>query len=273
MGKLGKDKMINIIIFSKDRACQLELLLRSMKFYFKEFYKHKINVLYTYSEDKYKDGYEKLFTIHNDSNVNYIKEIDFKNDVVKLLNIENLYTVFFVDDVVFKNPFTLSCKQFELFTLDVNILTLSLRLHRDLSYSYGANSYIGQRPDFSSDSEFKWLGQKGDYGYPMSLDGHFFRTEELIELTNILNFSEPNSYEGGLSVTPLSGSKIICFNDSVVFNNPINRVQTYNYNPHGKITASFLNDKFLNDYVIDFEDFKGIKNMSCHQEVKVKLIK
>lgn len=29
--------MLNIIIFSKDRACQLELLIRSMKFYFKEF--------------------------------------------------------------------------------------------------------------------------------------------------------------------------------------------------------------------------------------------
>ena len=55
--------MLNIIVFSRDRACQLELFIRSMKFYFKEFYQYNINVLYTYSNNKFKEGYEKLFKI------------------------------------------------------------------------------------------------------------------------------------------------------------------------------------------------------------------
>ena len=110
--------MLNIIIFSKDRACQLELLLRSMKLYFAEFSQHKINILYTYSNDSFKKGYEKLFKIHNDTNINYIRETaKFKEHVVLLLNQDNPYTILFVDDVVFKNPFTLTSKQFRLFTM------------------------------------------------------------------------------------------------------------------------------------------------------------
>ena len=63
---------INIIGFSKDRPAQLELFIRSMKFYFREFYEYKINILYTYSDDRFKEGYDKLFKIHADSNINYI---------------------------------------------------------------------------------------------------------------------------------------------------------------------------------------------------------
>ena len=265
--------MLNIIIFSKDRACQLELLLRSMKEYFKEFYEHKISILYTYSNDNFKLGYEKLFSIHNDSNINYIKESqNFKNSLLLLLDLNNLHTVFFVDDVVFKNPFTTQCKQFKLFTLNDDILTLSLRLQPNLTYCYAARIRMFQ-PNFESNLSYRWPGASGDYGYPMSLDGHFFRTKEISALSKALSFNNPNSYESALAAYPLNRLKMICFEESVIMNNPINKVQTYNNNVHGNISASFLNDEFLNGSVIDLEDFKGIKNISCHQEVEIKLIK
>ena len=171
--------MINVIIFSCNRAAQLELLLRSMKFYWKEFYEYKINILYTYSDNRFKEGYEKLFKIHTDANINYIKESrNFKDHVLLLLNTDNLYTIFFVDDIVFKNSFTLDCKQFKLFTMNNEILTLSLRLHPYLTYCYPAR--IKMRPPmFDSNFAFKWYGTQGDYSYPMSLDAHFFRTKDI----------------------------------------------------------------------------------------------
>lgn len=265
--------MLNIIIFSKDRACQLELLLRSMKFYFKEFYEYKINVLYTYSDDIFKKGYDKLFTIHNDSNINYVKETqNFKNHVLLLLNLENPYSIFFVDDIVFKNHFTINCKQFKLFTLNDEILTLSLRLHPHLTYCYPAKIRMTQ-PIFDSNLLFKWVGQHGDYGYPMSLDGHFFRTGDFIALTKALSFNNPNSYESSLAAYPFNRLKMMCFEDSIILNNPLNKVQNFNNNYHGNISASFLNEKFLDDYIIDFENFKEFKNYSCHQEIEIKLIK
>lgn len=264
--------MLNIIVFSKDRAAQLELFLRSMKLYFKEFDQYKINVLYTYSNDNFKIGYEKVFKIQNNKNINYIKEsLKFKDHILLLLNQENPYTIFFVDDNVFKNSFTLESKQFKLFTMNDDILTLSLRLHPYLTYCYPARIRM-KSPNFDSNLIFKWYGESGDYGYPMSLDGHFFRTKEFSALTKVLNFNNPNSYESILAGYPFNRLKMICFEESIIINNPINRVQNYNNNIHGTISAEYINNEFLNDKVIDIEIFKGIKNISCHQEIEIKLI-
>jgi hypothetical protein len=266
--------MLNIIVFSRDRACQLELFLRSMKFYFKEFNDYKINILYTYSNDKFKEGYEKLFKIHNDKNINYIKEVkNFKDHVLLLLDLSNPYTIFFVDDIVFKNEFSITSKQFKLFTLNDEILTLSLRLHPYLTYCYPANIRM-KSPNFDSNFLFKWYGEPfGDYGYPMSLDGHFFRTLEIQMLSKMLNYNNPNSYESVLAGSPLNRPKMICFEESIIVNNPMNKVQKFNNNVHGKITADYLNENFLDDYVIDLENFKGLKNISCHQEIEIRLEK
>jgi hypothetical protein len=264
---------INIIVFSKDRSCQLELFLRSMKFYFKEFSQYQINVLYTYSNDMFKEGYEKLFKIHSDKNINYIKETqNFKSHVLLLLNPDNLYTIFFVDDIVFKNPFTIDSKQFKLFTLNDEILTLSLRLHPNLTYCYPARCRMNP-PQFETNNVFKWQGQQGDYNYPMSLDGNFFRTKEILAITRVITFNNPNSYESILAGYPLNRPKMICYDESIIVNNPINKVQTFNNNVHGNITALYLNEKFLEGYIIDLEDFKGIKNTACHQEIEILFIK
>lgn len=265
--------MLNIIVFSRDRACQLELFIRSMKFYFKEFNEYKINVLYTYSNDKFKEGYEKIFKIHSDKNINYIKEVKrFKEHVLLLLDPSNPYTVFFVDDIVFKNEFSLNSKQFKLFTMNDEIIALSLRLHPNLTYCYSARIRMSQ-PNFDSNLIFKWLGLPGDYGYPMSLDGHFFRTPEFSALSKVLEYNNPNSYESILAGYPLNRLKMICFEESIIVNNPMNKVQTFNNNVHGNITAEYLNDCFLDDYIIDLENFKGFKNISCHQEIEIRLVK
>lgn len=265
--------MLNIIVFSKNRGMQLELFLRSMKFYFKEFSQHKINILYNYTNEEFKKGYEKLFKIHNDENINYIKETQtFKSHILNLLDIKNPYTVFFVDDVVFKNSFTLNSKEFKLFTLKDEILALSLRLHPNLTYCYPANIKMVP-PHFENNLSFKWYGLKGDYGYPMSLDGHFFRTNDIVSIAKILNFNNPNSFESMLSAFPLNRLKMICYEESIIINNPINKVQNYNNNIHGDIPAEFLNEKFLEGYIIDLDDFDGLKNISCHQEVEINLIK
>ena len=64
--------MINIVIFSKDRACQLELFLRSMKNFFFEWSLCKVSILYTYSNDSFKKGYEKTRFYHPE--FNYVLE-------------------------------------------------------------------------------------------------------------------------------------------------------------------------------------------------------
>jgi len=264
---------MNVIVFSKDRACQLELFIRSMKIYFKEFKDNKINVLYTFSDKKFEEGYEELKKIHNDVNINYVQESKkFKDHVMLLMNPDDNYTVFFVDDIVFKNPFTMDSKQVRLFVGDENILCVSLRLHTNLTYCYPAQIHMVP-PKFEDNLTFRWMHERGDYGYPMSLDGHIFRTKEIFPLLKVLTYTNPNSLESTLAYCPLNKPKMICFEESAIMNLPVNRVQTFNTNICGNVSANFLNDQFLDGNIIDMEKMKGFKNISCHQEVDINLIK
>lgn len=257
---------MNVICFSRDRACQLELFLRSMKTFFKEFDLFEIKILYKYSNQKFKSGYDKI--IKKYKNVLFIKENNFKRDLLSMIK-ENKYSIFFVDDIVWKEPFSLNCKEFENFKKDKSILTLSLRLHPNLIYCYTAN--VNMIPLLNN--VWNWRGLPGDYGYPMSLDGHFFRTEEIIGLLKGMPYSNPNQLEALLAMYPINKPKMICCEKSIIFNNPCNKVQTNNPNKHGDVTAEYLNQEFINGNIIDLNPFIGLNNESCHKEMPIKLKK
>ena len=76
---------MNIIVFSKDRALQLELFIRSFNKYVKNFNNYTINIIYTYSNSQFEAGYNKLILM-NYTNVKFIKEGDFKKDVINCID-------------------------------------------------------------------------------------------------------------------------------------------------------------------------------------------
>lgn len=257
---------MNIIIFSKDRACQLELLLRSMNLHWSEAYEHNIKILYTYSNDLFKQGYDKLTSDYDYEDVEWVKESNFKEDLIRLVE-DKKYTIFFVDDQVFKEDFSLS--EISVFEHREDILCVSLRLHTNLSYCYTANVPMKSIPS----TVFEWSGRGGDYGYPMSLDSHIFRTKDIKPYLERLSYRNPNSLEATLAMYPMNRPRMMCFEKSKTINNVCNKVQTNNQNKHGNITAEFLNEKFLSGYTISTENIEGIKNISCHQEISIKFIK
>jgi len=258
---------MNIILFSKDRAAQLELFIRSMKEYFNEYNSHKISVLYTYSTDFFKKGYDKLILKYPE--LNWFKEKNFKSNLVSLLDINKKYTVFFVDDIIWKNKFSIQDIEFKNFENNQNILTLSLRLHPNLTYCYAAS--VNMKP--LSTNVWNWRGLPGDFGYPMSVDGHLYRTNEIIGLVKGLQYKNPNQFEAILAAYPINKPLISCYNKSIIFNNPCNKVQTNNPNKHGNISAEYLNQEFLNGNIIDLEPYRGLDNESCHKEMPVRFIK
>lgn len=262
---------MNIIIFSLNRPAQLELLIRSMKFYFKEFSNFKIKILFKYTEPNFEKGYNKLFKLHPDENIIWSKENNFKNDLISLIDKQEKYTVFFVDDIVFKEPFSIEDEKFKYFDLHGDILCLSLRLHKKLTYCYPARVSM-KSPDFNENNVFLWNNQSGDYGYPMSLDGHIFRTKDIFFYLIMLNYDGPNPLEAQMSFKPLPYPKMMCYDKSIILNNPLNKVQKWNNNVHGKVTAEEINKEFLEGKIIDLDTFKGYENISCHQEIPIKFI-
>lgn len=265
--------MINIIIFSFNRASQLELLIRSMKEFFKEFYENKITIIYKNSTPDFELGYEKLKIIHPDKNLIYFKEIQsFQTTLLSQFNQTKKFSVFFVDDNVFKEPFSFEDNEFRAFEKRKNeILTLSLRLHPKLNYCYPAR--INQNcPPRDKDGAYNWMGKMGDFGYAMSLDGHFYRTEHLIYYLYNLRYNGPNDLESQMAMRPVPIPMMNCYNKSKIMNLPLNKVQNFNNNVHGHITAQFLNEQFINGKTISMDNVRGLDNTSCHQEIEVEFI-
>jgi len=108
---------INIVVCSKDRAMQLELFLRSFGMFVKNRKCYVINVLYTYSNDRFKEGYDKLMN-PDYPRIIFKKEVDFKKDLIELIDPTKEHTVFFMDDMVFKNVFDFYDRQMDIFNWD-----------------------------------------------------------------------------------------------------------------------------------------------------------
>lgn len=249
--------MLNIIIFSKDRAAQLDLLVRSIRRYFIGFDTYPFRVLYTTSSDTFDLGYKEFQRRHPD--IELVREINFKKDLCRLFNSSIPYTIFGVDDDVFLNTFSPKDKEMQLFTENSNISCLSLRLHENVTYCYTENRIVS-RPLLSPDNTWFWQGKQGDWGYPMAIDFTVFRTEDLTESLVNLNYSNPNTFEGSLANTcPVSGSLMVCYPEARIVGIPVNKVQTANGNRCGTISAVSLNEKYLEGQQISLDGivFKG----------------
>jgi hypothetical protein len=263
---------INIVVFSKDRAMQLELFLRSFNNYVKDANRYGVQVLYTTSNDEFQKGYNKFFG-QLTTKLWIRKEQNFKKDLLNLINQNNPYTIFFVDDDFFKNSFDFFDAQMDIFDWDQRIACRSLRLDRDMRYCYTTQKPMLE-PIFYANNVFNWKLSQEDFGYPMSLDGHIFRTAEILPMLQELDYQNPNTLEGQMVHRRNElGELMICYNNSIIMNNPINKVQTVNNNLHGNIGAKELNDLFLEGNIIDMAGFGGIKNMSAHQELPLTFIK
>jgi FkbM family methyltransferase len=268
---------INIIIFSKDRACQLELLLRSIKFFLKDWQTYHPCILYTYSQPEYCAGYERVKSSHAEFIFLCEKDYDnipFKQQVLNLVRDINPYTVFFVDDNVFCQQLDLESETFQIFKQNKDILCLSLRLSPEINYSYVSNT-LSPPPDFKQNLIWKWqdIQANSDWGFPMSLDGHIFRTSEIKPLiAKATEFSSPNFLEERLVNSPIDLPEMICFPKSKIVNIPVNKVQDTHFNRYGDLMNQLdLNREFLEGRNIILKDILDMQILSVHQEIPLRL--
>ena len=260
-----KFKNMNVIIFSKDRACQLDLLLRSIKDLWENWYEFKIDVIWTYSNEDFKAGYEKIMKDHPD--ISFIGQaVNFKDSVVSATNTQKEYTMFLVDDIVFKEPFKLR-DDFEKLIPD-EVISISLRLCSRISHCYPLNIPTPS-PDLSKENTWNWRSHIGDWGYPLSVDGNIYRTSDLIGSIKNGTYNNPNTFEDALRKNVPDRPIMACYDESKIVNIPINLVGSYP-NRHGNVSADQLNKKYLEGNKLSLNHIKGFKNISPHQEIELK---
>ncbi len=272
--------MINIVIFSRDRAAQLELLLRSFKRFFLDWNQANVTVIYKVTgggtkENPLYQGYKLCEQLHPE--FNYLPEDmceSFKQATLNAVNVENPLTMFLVDDIVFKSPMSLSDEEFAVtFAGDPNVLCLSLRLYEGINYCYPIGKSVSVPSSvLSGENTWNWVGQEGDWGYPLSLDGHVFTTETIRPFLENLEYKNPNTLEASMSInTELvqNAPLMACYRaNSKLLNVPANRVQdTFNNRVGNLVTVEELNEKFLSKQRISLEPFIECKNNAPHVEL------
>ncbi len=253
------------IIFSRNRAAQLDCLLRSFLVHCHDQNKIQLNILYLTTNSSHEAQYQQL--MHSYSNfgfIRFIRQKDFRQDVLKLLLEygcgqkicvlykqllkigvnpspinkklygikEHNYVMFLVDDNIFVRDFGLGEIQKNL-DEQKNAIGFSLRLGTNINYCYPLNKdqFI---PDYSELKDniliFKWTDSNCDFGYPLEVSSSVYRLEEILPLLCSISFKNPNQLEDKMSSKAFKFKKskpfLLCYYISVAFCNPINLVQT-----------------------------------------------
>ncbi|NLE05489.1 MAG: hypothetical protein GX638_11910, partial [Crenarchaeota archaeon] len=267
------------LVFSKDRPLQLELTLNTCNYFSYSWNRDYTVVLYKASNDRFKNAYKGLEKIF--PNTKFIEEEVFKIDFSSIISASE-YVMFLVDDCVFTKIFYTQ-PLIDSLNNNTAILGFSLRLGKNTTNCYPLNvpnhipKFIYKEASFSASNRemcFFWNENKlGDFYYPLELSSSIYRAEDILKITEGVNFNNPNDLEYIMdcSKTIFSDKPFLsCYQTSVAFCNPINKVQNVNNNRAGSnpiYSTESLLEKYEQGYKIDDKKFYGFTSNGCHQEV------
>ena len=262
------------MIFSKDRAMQLDCTLRTLHLLCRDIDQAAVRVLYTTSSDLHERGYQKLREEFR--SVGFIEEKAFKKDLLSVLRSYE-YVLFLVDDCIFVREFTIADVANALARRE-SAIGFSLRLGRNTTYCY-MHERSQSMPAFINVSDrmlaFDWTASELDFGYPLELSSSVYRVSHILPLLNRLDFKNPNTLEASLDANKSAYAKVkpelLCYEASVAFCNPANKVQNvFIANRAGgdnRYSTENLACHFMEGYRISAKGFFGFTPNSCHQEV------
>lgn len=276
---------MNLILFSFNRALQLEVLLRTLT---KHLLGHdfEISVLYNSSGGDYELAYEQLKQEY--PNVKFIrrKKIDaisfkyfftykkniyryfkHKNLREKLTNFKELLeqilqnskyptVAFFTDDSMFCRDIEVSDDMIKKIANDTtNTLVYSLRHGLNIENKPAdITTYDNENSVWNVDLSKKDIPH---WTYLFSIDGHIYKRDFLLPIIKKLNFVNPNSFEGFVNnyiETERKGtlSKLVFPNHSALIGFELNQVQSFVSNNNHNFSVEDLNKKFLEGYRLTY---------------------
>lgn len=268
---------VNLIIFSKDRAAQLHLLLQSI--WRLEWAKVlQPIVIYKASSPEYQEGYFQCMSewayplFHRQEN---LLQID-TNEVFE--DCKSQFTAFSTDDMTFfkrsendlLNILANGFNDSYVFSLRLGKNTIIQDYHRQ-SRQASLNLHI------FNDGVIKWNPHHyhayANYGYPLAVDCHVLRTEKLRDLCNRFRWSTTNELESGLQKYRNEIMELWSYPESVAVNIPCNSISgiTKAGEKHA-YSVEELNTAYLQGRRIDLDSILSETVVGCHQEMELKLL-
>ena len=259
------------LVFSRDRAMQLDATLRSFLLHCVDGDDARLTVLYQVTSASHARQYAELIQEYRSyRTITFQQQAHFRQDVLGYLAAHadlrygsGLYhhmarlhhrlgflsqpllrfgsprdVLFLVDDNIFVRSF---CLADNLSALEAHSQALgySLRLGRNTTFCY-TRDRVQSLPEFTSVGEgvlcYDWRGGELDFAYPLEVSSSIYRIADLLPLLNRLWFSNPNQLESRLAENAIRFTNrpfLLCNLKSVVFSNPVNQVAERHQNRFG----------------------------------------
>ena len=269
--------MVSSIVFSRNRASQLHLLLSSLS---KNFCLSGTSVIYTYTDVEYGLGYTDVQQFFpSNEGVNWILEEDFRKDTLEAIDKSDDLICFFTDDDIFYRPSPVSHNDIgNLFESISNMCCLSFRLgsNTTIQDQYTGQVCVTPKKVVNYEENFfvwDWKNYKGpvsNFYYPFSVDGHVYRKSDVQALLSRYEFSNPNNLEGdGTLHTEVLPPYMSCLEHSCVVNTPVNIAGDSNNRAGEKFGASLrdMNSRYLDGERVSLKDIDFSNIIGCHQEL------
>ncbi len=269
--------LITSIVFSRNRPLQLDLCLNSVKKNLPEC--SSVVVIHKNSEE-FASAHETLEGEHSGVSFCQQGKSIFRNTLESVISADTDYICFLTDDnICFSGTTSIP---YQVILSQAGVACVSLRLGLNIS----ERSHLGVigKDTLASYHEYDnfiaWSKTAHTYGsywsYSLSVDGHVFRQQDLIEMLDELSYLEdrrperwkqtPNELESAIqrfwATTP---NLMVAPRHSCIVNSPNNRVQdSHPDNTSGEYhgyNAGYLLGKYMNGSRINLEylDFSNIK--------------
>lgn len=192
----SKEPEVHVIIFSRNRACQLDALLRSLRGRFR--IPHQVSILWKADPGLHGRAYARIKQEYQQ--VKWLEESNFRKDLLGLLRRKTPLVMFCTDDGLFHDR-----------VVDIawpkswdQVAAYSLRLGENCSYSHPADEHyrLPHRWRGAGAMVWNWTKAQSDFRYPFSLDAHIFPTTRIRKMLTSLIFHNPNTLEDAGSCDP-----------------------------------------------------------------------
>lgn len=261
-----------VLIFSHNRAMQLDATLRSFFLRCVDAPSADILVLFKSSGDVHEAQYRQLQTEY-EGRVRFITETDFRRQVLQeLIKVipskfwqyfysfitrfgyyfarafsylplkmkRHSHVLFLVDDNIFVHDFSMY-DIVAVMETHPTALGFSLRLGENTTYCYALDK-PQQPPAFQHVMKdiyiYSWPAADADFAYPIELSSSAYRVSEMLSLFASVPFRNPNTLESAIAGRARrfasSHLHLLCFKRSAAFCVPINRVQDVMQNRAGQ---------------------------------------
>ncbi|HZP47020.1 MAG TPA: hypothetical protein VFB07_00685 [Vicinamibacterales bacterium] len=273
---------VAVVIFSKDRAAQLDLLLRSWSEQVEEWPDFAVSVLFKSTSPDFTRGYDEVKRAF--PTVFFQEEDDrrpFKAQVLELIEREERELFHFLaDELVFIRPYSTQDEPFQLLRRRNDIAAVALRMSPRINFAQPINLVTPPPPHRHNMWRWQprplWVERvarqfgihsaRGDWSLQLNVDGNTFRYRQFVEhFRSLPEIGGLNKLETTFVLHPMrSLPYLVSYPESRLINLALNRVDPHSNYPFAGLSAADFNARYLAGERLSYAPLIGLQHNACH---------